>query len=127
MARPLFGGMLLVLVLLWLLGANARVPESASQFAPPPTPRPGELSVSFSSAEVSRRLGVSVTVMPNQFVLENGTGHVDLVKGRPVVVFGDPALRDRLQSAINSEAARVGITYVRSVTLTQDQLLLIGR
>ena len=119
--------MLLVLVLLWVLGANARVPEGASQYAPPPTPRPGELSISFNSADLSSRLGMPVQVVPNQFFVDDVSGHVELREGQAIVVQGDARTRAALQSLLDHELAQRGITYVRSATLTQDQLLLIGR
>ena len=70
MLRLLVASGVVVLLAVWLVGPASTVPSGASQYAPPPTPRPGELSLSFSSADLSQRLGVSIQVVPNQLVFE---------------------------------------------------------
>ena len=56
----------------------------------------------------------------------SATGHVDLQLGRAIAVLSEDDLRRALQSVLDQEQARIGLRHVKSVSITPDQLLLIG-
>lgn len=126
MLRLLFGLGTLVLVAVWLVGPASSVPTGASQYAPPPTPRANELSVSLSANQLAQRLAVPVAIEPNVLSIGSATGHVDLQLGRAIAVLSEDDLRRALQSVLDQEQARIGLRHVKSVSITPDQLLLIG-
>jgi hypothetical protein len=124
--RLLFAATAVLLVAIALVGGSSAVPPGANQFAPPPTPRPGELAISLSAADLAQRLGVAVELAPNQLTAGGVAGHVDLLRGRALVVLPRDDLRGALQSVLDQEQAHVGLARVRSVAITPDQLMLIG-
>lgn len=127
MLRGLFAIAVIVLVAIALVGGSAAVPaQGTAQFAPPPTPRPDELSLELTSTELSQRLGTTVHLVPTQLVIDNATGHVDLQHSRPLVFFPAPERRRQLQTLLEEDLARIGMTRVKSVNISEGRLLLIG-
>jgi hypothetical protein len=124
--RFLVSAGVLVLIGIWFVGGSSAMPPGVNQFAPPPTPRPGEVSVSLSAADLSQRLGVPVSMVPNQLTVNSAVGHVELQRGHAVAVFGPADVRTAVQRLLDAERDRAGLGYVRSVAITDRELLLIG-
>jgi hypothetical protein len=124
--RFLISAGVLVLIGIWFVRGSSAMPPGANQFAPPPTPRPGELSVSLSAADLSQRLGMPVSMVPNQLTVNSAVGHVELQRGHAVAVFGPADVRNAVQRVLDAERDRIGLSHVHSVAITEHQLLLIG-
>jgi hypothetical protein len=115
-----------VLVALWLVGPVLPVPAGSNQYPPPPTPRPGELSIALSADQLSDRLGMPVRLAPNVLTIGSAAGHVDLVHGKPLAVIAPDDVRRQLQALLDQERARIDMAFVKSVSINSEKLLLIG-
>src|SRR4051794_10577282 len=60
----LLAGLVVVVAALWFVRGSAVVPDTASQYAPPPTPASGEATVELTEAALSERMNAQLAGQP---------------------------------------------------------------
>jgi hypothetical protein len=137
----LVAGLLVVVAGLWFVRGSAVVPDSASQFAPPPTPASGEVMVELTEATLSERMNdrlagqplgdtplgkatltrLTTQLKPNQLV---ANGDAD-VGGRsvPVTLTGHVDMESGRPLAVVSDASAAGVPLPSATRASLSKIL----
>jgi hypothetical protein len=141
MLKLLFAGLLVVLAGLWYVRASPAVPEGMRQYAPPPTPTAGEVSVELTEAALSDHLtqrlvgqslgetplgratltSLTTQLRPNQLF---ATGDAS-VGGRtvPIMVAGHVDMESGRPLAVVSDASAAGLSLPAATRESMRKIL----